>query len=325
MAENAPQDASSIRDAASETVRQGTDIRAKVHELTLLALQRQRFDRHGIREVVRAVTEGIAVGADKTTGDMRLATSEALRGLDQALRTSAEAGDVALKQLAKSGRSFSDAEFKQALANLRKLEDDFLKTAEMVADAANARVQPELREALRTARRTGTETGKQVALTMGDFAQKFPPPRSTRPLPASRWRARSASASRWSRAACSGHSPTRCALRRPSRARIPPKPDRNRRKPTDSAPIEVFRPMKPRVHGGVRRYRLLSSLVQLRAGTGKQGPRLRGCDPVGAREDRTGAQHPTAGSHLPPAAAGTAPPSAVACLATPRNPFSDFL
>jgi len=173
MAENAPQDASSIRDAASETVRQGTDIRAKVHELTLLALQRQRFDRHGIREVVRAVTEGIAVGADKTTGDMRLATSEALRGLDQALRTSAEAGDVALKQLAKSGRSFSDAEFKQALANLRKLEDDFLKTAEMVADAANARVQPELREALRTARRTGTETGKQVALTMGDFAQKF--------------------------------------------------------------------------------------------------------------------------------------------------------
>jgi hypothetical protein len=173
MAENAPQDASGIRDAASETVRQGTDIRAKVHELTLLALQRQRFDRHGIREVVRAVTEGIAVGADKTTGDMRGAMAEALRGLDQALRTSAEAGDVALKQLARSGRNFSDAEFKQALANLRKLEDDFLKTAEMVADAANTRVQPELREALRTARRTGTETGKQVALTMGDFAQKF--------------------------------------------------------------------------------------------------------------------------------------------------------
>jgi hypothetical protein len=173
MAENAPQDASGIRDAASETVRQGTDIRAKVHELTLLALQRQRFDRHGIREVVRAVTEGIAVGADKSSGDMRLAMAEALRGLDQALRTSAEAGDVALRQLAKSGRNFSDAEFKQALANLRKLEDDFLKTAELVADGASTRVQPELREALRNARKTGTETGKQVALTMGDFAQKF--------------------------------------------------------------------------------------------------------------------------------------------------------
>ena len=162
-----------IRAAASETVRQGTDIRAKVHEITLLALQLQRFDRHGIREVVRSVTEGIAVGAERSGGDMRLALSEALRGLDQALRTSAEAGDVALKQLARSSRNFSDAEFKQALANLRKLEDDFLNTAEMVASAASARVQPELREALRTARKTGTETGKQVALTMGDFAQKF--------------------------------------------------------------------------------------------------------------------------------------------------------
>jgi len=34
-------------------------------------------------------------------------------------------------------------------------------------------VQPALREALRAVRKTGTETGKQVALTMGDFAQKF--------------------------------------------------------------------------------------------------------------------------------------------------------
>jgi len=38
-----------IKAAASETVREGTDVRAKVQELPLLALQRQRFDRHGMR------------------------------------------------------------------------------------------------------------------------------------------------------------------------------------------------------------------------------------------------------------------------------------
>jgi hypothetical protein len=175
MANGTPQDLTDagIRAAASETVREGTDIRAKVHELTLLALNAQRFDRHGMREVIRAVTEGAATGADKTTADMRLAMSEALRGMDQALRTSAEAGQGALKQLAATGKGFSDSEFKQALANLRKLEDDFLSTVEQVADAANERVQPGLREAVRTARRTGTQTGKQVALAMGDFAQKF--------------------------------------------------------------------------------------------------------------------------------------------------------
>jgi hypothetical protein len=175
MANNTSPDptAERIKDAAADTVREGTDIRAKMQELTLLALQRQRFDRHGMREVIRAVTEGAAFGAEKSRGDMRRAMSEALSGLDQALRTSAEAGQTALKQLAATGKGFSDSEFKQALANLRKLEDDFLSTVEQVADAANERVQPGLRDALRTARRTGTQTGKQVALAMGDFAQKF--------------------------------------------------------------------------------------------------------------------------------------------------------
>jgi Family of unknown function (DUF6781) len=175
MTNETPQDLSGegLRAAASETVREGTDIRAKVHELTLLALNSQRFDRHGMREVIRAVTEGAATGAEKTTTDMRLAMSEALRGMDQALRTSAEAGHMALKTLAATGKTFSDSEFKSALANLRKLEDDFLATVGQVADAASTQVQPGLREALRSARKSGTETGKQVALTMGDFAQKF--------------------------------------------------------------------------------------------------------------------------------------------------------
>lgn len=175
MANETPQDLSGagVRAAAAETVREGTDIRAKVHELTLLALNSQRFDRSGMREVIRAVTEGAATGAEKSGADMRLAMSEALRGMDQALRTSAEAGHMALRTLAASGKTFSDTEFKTALASLRKLEDDFLNTVGQVADAASTQVQPELREALRTARKSGTETGKQVALTMGDFAQKF--------------------------------------------------------------------------------------------------------------------------------------------------------
>ena len=44
MATTPSQDPSAerIKDAAAETVRQGTDIRAKMHELTLLALQRDR-------------------------------------------------------------------------------------------------------------------------------------------------------------------------------------------------------------------------------------------------------------------------------------------
>jgi hypothetical protein len=162
-----------IREAASETVRQGADIRARVRELTLRALQYRRFDRDGIREVVRAVTEGTALGAERKHTGMRQAMAEALQGLDQALRTSAQAGGEALKQLTSSGRSFSDNELKVALANLKKLEEDFLSTVSQVADGTSENVRPELREALRNARHAGTATGKQVAHTMGEFAQKF--------------------------------------------------------------------------------------------------------------------------------------------------------
>lgn len=175
MAETNPKDVTDaeIRAAASQSVREGADIRAQVHEITLRALQSRRFDRDGIREVVRAVTEGTALGAERKHTGMRQAMADALQGLDQALRTSAEAGGEALRQLTSSGRSFSDTELKQALANLRKLEHDFLDTVGQVAEGTSESVRPELREALRNARRAGTATGKQVAHTMGEFAQKF--------------------------------------------------------------------------------------------------------------------------------------------------------
>ena len=162
-----------LEEAAADAVRQGTDIREKVQEITLDALQGRRFDRHNIREVVRAVSEGAVQGAGNNRAQMREAMSEMLQGLDQALRVSAKAGHVALKELTATGRAFSENDLKVALSNFRKIEDDFLGTVKQVADAANAQVRPELRDALRQARQTGTATGREVASTMGDFAQKF--------------------------------------------------------------------------------------------------------------------------------------------------------
>lgn len=175
MAEHDTQELSGerIRESASESVRMGDDIRARVHDLTLLALRSRRFDRREIREVVRAVTEGVSLGAEQSRADVRSALSDAFRGLDDALRRSSEAGQSALRQLVATGKEFNEHEFRQALANLKKLEEDFLSTVGDVAEAAGERVRPELREVLSNARRTGTETGKQIAGTMTEFAQRF--------------------------------------------------------------------------------------------------------------------------------------------------------
>ena len=57
MAEPTPQGLSEerLREAAEEFVRQGVDIRARVHDLTLAALQSRRFDRDAKTWVARRV------------------------------------------------------------------------------------------------------------------------------------------------------------------------------------------------------------------------------------------------------------------------------
>jgi hypothetical protein len=68
-----------------------------------------------------------------------------------------------------TGRGISDHELKQALAGLKKIEEDFVGTVSQVADSANERVRPELRELVRQATHAGTETGRQTAHLLSEF------------------------------------------------------------------------------------------------------------------------------------------------------------
>jgi len=157
-----------IKQAASESVR-GENIRERVHDVTLEALKTRRFDRESIREVVRAVTEGMTRGAEGSRLGVRHALAEGLRGIDQALTKSVDAGREAIRQMAATGRGISDNEVKQALAGLRKMEEDFVATVDQVAQSANERVRPELRELLRQTMHAGTETGRHTARLMAEF------------------------------------------------------------------------------------------------------------------------------------------------------------
>ncbi len=162
-----------LRKAASDSVRAGVDIRARIHDVTLLALKNRRFDRHGMRDVVQAVTGGVAMGAEESRADLRKALAEAFRGLDEALTRSADASRVALRQLVVTGRDLSDNDVKQALTNMKRLEDDFLSTAGRAAEAASEKVRPELKRMLDAARQNGTETGRMAATTLTELTQRF--------------------------------------------------------------------------------------------------------------------------------------------------------
>ena len=158
-----------IRKAAAEAMHAGGDIARRMRDVTLSALSNRRFDREGIREVVRAVTEGMAAAAPASGGTMRKALGQAFRGMDEALTKSVEAGESALKQMVQTGRGISDNEVKQALAGMKKIEEDFVATVSQVASSANERVRPELQDLVKRATHAGTETGRQVAHLMAEF------------------------------------------------------------------------------------------------------------------------------------------------------------
>ena len=47
-------DENSVKNAASEAMKAGGDVARRMRDVTLAALSNRRFDREGIREVVRA-------------------------------------------------------------------------------------------------------------------------------------------------------------------------------------------------------------------------------------------------------------------------------
>jgi len=159
----------SIRKAAADAIKSGGDVARRVQEVTLEALRNRRFDREGIRDVVRAVTEGMAAAAPASGGTVRQVMGQAFRGMDEALTKSVEAGEKALRQLVSTGRGMADHEVKDALAGLKKIEQDFIETVSKVASSANERVRPELRELVERATKLGTETGRQTAKMMAEF------------------------------------------------------------------------------------------------------------------------------------------------------------
>ena len=167
MADHDPSE--TIRQAAADSMRHGEDIRRRVHDVTLEALKSRRFDREGIRDVVRAVAEGVTRGADADGSGLRQRLGEAFRGMDEALTKSVEAGQQALRQMVATGRGFSEHELKQGVAGLKKIEHDFVETVNEVASSANERLRPELKEALRQTLHAGTETGRQSARLMAEF------------------------------------------------------------------------------------------------------------------------------------------------------------
>ena len=159
----------SLKDSISESVQQDKDIRSRVRDATLRALNSRSLDTKEMKSIIKSVTEGINLGLSKRAGEIKTALSEAMAGLDEALMKSAEATHLALRQLTSQGKDFTDHELKDALENLKSLEKEFLSIISQVAQGASSKIKQEMNDLITHARRAGTDTGAKVAEAVTEF------------------------------------------------------------------------------------------------------------------------------------------------------------
>jgi len=145
-------------------------IRQRVKGLTSQVLQQGRVDPQAVRDVVRAVIGRPAGNAVVSGAEARELFANTVRGLDEALVTSASAAHSALQQLASRGKDFTDNDLKEALVSLRKLEEDYVAAANCVAEAMSGNLRREMMELAVHAQNVGVEASARVATMMGEFA-----------------------------------------------------------------------------------------------------------------------------------------------------------
>ncbi len=148
-------------------------IRERVRELTTQLLQGGRLDSEGVKEVVRAMGGGAAFQPALDSPEAREAFTEAVRGLDQALQQSAQSTHEALQQLAARGKDFTDNDLKQAFASLQQLQQDYVATANRIADATTGNIRRELVDLALHAQHVGADASVRVAQVMSEFANRM--------------------------------------------------------------------------------------------------------------------------------------------------------
>ena len=152
-----------LRKMASESVKQGENLRVTVRDLTLKALQTRELSLAQIRQVVTSITEGINLGAAKSKLQVGKPLAEALAGMDDALLKAVEASRITLELFTDHGVGIKDSLMMVALDELERLEDEFLRTVRQAADHASKDVRAKWTPVLEKMKPGATETGSRVA------------------------------------------------------------------------------------------------------------------------------------------------------------------
>ena len=162
-----------LKGLARESVKQGENLRTAVRELTLNALKSRELTLAGIKRVVKTVTEGVNLGAAGAKIDGERVLGEALAGMDDAVLKAVQANHIALQQLSQQGQSLRESHVKNALAELERLEDEFVASVKEATKKGSKQLKDQWASVLQQKQSVGLETAAQIEATMEQFGDQM--------------------------------------------------------------------------------------------------------------------------------------------------------
>ncbi len=154
------------------TDRQGKALRQAVQDATLKALQQRELTLKAVKDVVKGVTEAAGTGAARNTQgvDVDALLSQAVAGVDAAVRQAVQASQKALQQLLDQGLDLRDKQAKKALADIEKMEDMVFDAMRKAAgNAALAPLQAAWGQALAPFAEGASATGQAASQAVEDL------------------------------------------------------------------------------------------------------------------------------------------------------------
>ena len=162
-----------LKTLASETVKQGENLRTSVRNLTLQALESRELTLEHIKGVLGSISAGVNLGLVQRGPDATRAIKDAVAGMDEAVSRAVDASRIALQKLAAEGRAFTDDHLARALDDVRRVEGEFLEAVQKAANASTGKLREQWAEALGQFRLGGTDTGASVATAVEAFSQRM--------------------------------------------------------------------------------------------------------------------------------------------------------
>ena len=151
-----------LRQEARQAGADGMDISARIHAITLRAIEQRSLNAAEIKAVLASVSAGVNLGLAERGGDIAQSLRAAVNGMDQALVKFAQSIQLMTEEMLASGREFREGELKQSLQTLRELERLLIEAIRQTADTSVGTLKAETDRIAAHLRATGSDAGGQA-------------------------------------------------------------------------------------------------------------------------------------------------------------------